>query len=162
MYTRLESAQQKWGGSLTAIDNWLDERQRLIVRYCELAALPPFDKKSGNSLPDLADIQHFCQLLMDYLSAGHFEVYEQIVSQCAVNGQDSRQLADSLYPKIATSTDMALEFNDKYAETGSDHHFSGFDADLSTLGQALEERFEYEDELIDTLYEKHIDSGISA
>lgn len=45
MYTRLESAQQKWGGSLTAIDNWLDERQRLIVRYCELASLPPFDKK---------------------------------------------------------------------------------------------------------------------
>ncbi len=155
MYTRLESAQRKWGGSLTAIDNWLDERQRLIVRYCELAALPPFDKKSGNSLPDLADIQHFCQLLMDYLSAGHFEVYEQIVSQCAVNGQDSRQLADSLYPKIANSTDMALEFNDKYAEAESSTLSKNFDRDLSMLGQALVERFDFEDELIQTLHNKH-------
>lgn len=161
MYTRLESAQQKWGGSLTAIDNWLDERQRLIVRYCELASLPPFDKKSGNSLPDLADIQHFCQLLMDYLSAGHFEVYEQIVSQCAVNGHDSRKLADSLYPKIAHSTDMALEFNDQYAEVDSEALSKSFDHDLSGLGQALVERFDFEDELIQTLHNKH-SSAVSA
>ncbi len=155
MYTRLESAQQKWGGSLTAIDNWLDERQSLIVRYCELAALPPFDKKSGNSLPEKADIQYFCQLLMDYLSAGHFEVYEQIVSQCAVNGQDSRKLADSLYPKIARSTDMALEFNDKYAEADGKTISQNFDRDLSILGQALVERFDYEDELIQTLHNNY-------
>ncbi len=155
MYTRLESAQQKWGGSLTAIDNWLDERQRLIVRYCELAALPPLDKKSGNSMPDQADIQHYCKLLMDYLSAGHFEVYEQIVSQCAVNGQDSRKMADSLYPKIAHSTDMALEFNDKYAEADGKTLSTNFDRDLSTLGQALVERFDFEDELIQTLHNKY-------
>ena len=123
--------------------------------------MPPFDKKSGNSLPDLADIQHFCQLLMDYLSAGHFEVYEQIVSQCAVNGHDSRKLADSLYPKIANSTDMALEFNDKYAEVDGSALSKNFDRDLSILGQALVERFDFEDELIQTLHNKH-SSAVSA
>jgi regulator of sigma D len=30
------------------------------------------------------------------------------------------------------------------------------------LGQALEERFAYEDELIHTLYEKHTDNSLSA
>ncbi|MEO3680007.1 sigma D regulator [Rheinheimera fenheensis] len=161
MYTRVQTAQKKWGGSLTAIDNWLEERQQLIVSYCKLAALPPFDTKR-TALPPQAAVQEFCQVLVDYLSAGHFEVYERIVSECAVNGTDSRKLADSLYPKIAVSTDLALNFNDQYAEHLSTRRSGAFDRELSALGQALEERFEYEDQLINTLYEKHSDNSVSA
>ncbi|MBU1310271.1 sigma D regulator [Rheinheimera muenzenbergensis] len=161
MYTRVQNAQQKWGGSLSAIDTWLEERQQLIVSYCKLAALPPFDHKR-TTMPSQHAVQEFCQLLVDYLSAGHFEVYERIVSECAVNGTDSRKLADSLYPKIAVSTDLALNFNDNYAEHLSTRHSGAFDRELSALGQALEERFEYEDELINTLHEKHSDNSISA
>ncbi|MDP5206117.1 sigma D regulator, partial [Alishewanella sp. SMS9] len=144
MYTRVQQAQQKWGGSLTAIDNWLAERQQIIVCYCRLAGLPPFEK-DRHTMPSQEKIREFCQLLMDYLSAGHFEVYERIVTQCAVNGTDSRRLADSLYPKIAVSTDLSLEFNDKYAEHLSTRNSGSFDIELSALGQALEERFELED-----------------
>ncbi len=82
-------------------------------------------------------------------------MYEQTVSRRAGTGQDSRQLADSLYPKIANSTDMALEFNDKYAEAESSTLSKNFDRDLSMLGQALVERFDFEDELIQTLHNKH-------
>jgi regulator of sigma D len=160
MYTRLQTARQQWGGSSTAIDNWLEERQQLIVSYCKLAALPPFDKQQDNQLPSHEAILEFCQLLMDYLSAGHFEVYDQIVSQCQENGSNSKSLAEALYPKISASTDLALEFNDKYAEAGST--FSNFDTDLSNLGQALEERFGLEDELIQTLHNKHIKGSVSA
>jgi regulator of sigma D len=157
MYTRLQSARQQWGGSSTAIDSWLEERQQLIVSYCKLAALPPFDKQQQeNQLPDQEDILVFCQLLMDYLSAGHFEVYDQIVSQCQINGNDSKSLAQALYPKISASTDIALEFNDNYAEPSADNDFATFDLDLSGLGQALEERFGLEDELIQTLHAKHV------
>ena len=159
MYTRVQTARQKWGGSLTAIDNWLDERQQLIVSYCKLAALPPFDNKR-TTLPSQAAVQEFCQLMMDYLSAGHFEVYDQIVSQCEINGNDSKSLAEALYPKISASTDIALEFNDNYAEPSADNTFETFDHDLSALGQALEDRFGLEDELIQTLYVKHV--GVSA
>lgn len=156
MYNRLQHARQQWGGNLTAVDNWLEERQQLIVNYCKMAALPPFDKhQAGTTLPEHEQIQQFCQLLMDYLSAGHFEVYEQIVSQCAVNGADSKALAESLYPKISVSTDLALEFNDRYAETAELQDSTRFDQDLSRLGQALEERFSLEDELIQTLSVKH-------
>jgi regulator of sigma D len=154
MYTRVQQAQQKWGGSLNAIDNWLQERRELIVCYCRLAGLPPFEK-DRHTMPSQDTIKEFCQLLMDYLSAGHFEVYEQIVAQCAVNGTDSRKLADSLYPKISVSTDLALEFNDKYADHLSTRRSGSFDLDLSALGQALEERFALEDKLIDTLHAKH-------
>ncbi|GHG75207.1 sigma D regulator [Alishewanella longhuensis] len=161
MYTRVQQAQKKWGGSLLAIDNWLDERRQLIVSYCKLAGLPPFEK-DRHTMPSQEKIIEFCQLLMDYLSAGHFEVYEQIVTQCAINGTDSRKLADSLYPKIAISTDLALEFNDKYAEHLSTRNSGAFDNELSSLGQALEERFALEDKLIETLYVKHQDETTSA
>ena len=154
MYTRVQQAQQKYGGSLKAIDSWLQERRELIVSYCRLAGLPPFEK-DRHTMPSQDKIKEFCQLLMDYLSAGHFEVYEQIVAQCAVNGTNSRKLADSLYPKIAVSTDLALEFNDKYAEHLSTRNSGSFDLELSALGQAMEERFALEDKLIDTLHAKH-------
>jgi len=155
MHIRIEAAQQKWGGRLTAIDSWLEDRQRLIVSYCKLAALPPFDKKSQNSLPAIVDVQTFCQQLMDYLSAGHFEMYERIVSECAINGHDSRKLADALTPEIAKSTDIALEFNDTYAELADEQWENAFDKDLSELGQAMVERFDLEDQLIQTLHNKH-------
>lgn len=156
MYNRLQSARQQWGGSLTAIDNWLEERQQLIVSYCKLAALPPFDTQSASQqLPEQEHILHFCQLLMDYLSAGHFEVYDRIVSECAVHGEHSKALAEALYPKIAASTDLALEFNDKYADQEADLGLESFDDELSRLGQALEERFSLEDEMIQTLFIKH-------
>lgn len=161
MYTRVQKAQQKWGGSLNAIDNWLEERQQLIVSYCKLAALPPFES-NRHTLPTQTAVQEFCQLLVDYISAGHFEVYERIVSECAINGTDSRKLADSLYPKISHSTDLALNFNDRYADHLSTRDSGAFDRELSALGQALEERFEYEDELINTLHEKHTDTTLSA
>ncbi len=155
MYTRVQQAQQKYGGSLKAIDSWLQERRELIVSYCRLAGLPPFEK-DRHTMPSQDKIKEFCQLLMDYLSAGHFEVYEQIVAQCAVNGTNSRKLADSLYPKIAVSTDLALEFNDKYAEHLSTRNSGSFDLELSALGQAMEERFALEDKLIETLHAKHV------
>ncbi len=75
MLTRLEKAQQKWGGSHTIIDKWLTERQELLVLYCKIAGFSPYDKKD-HALPDQLQIQTFCQILMDYLSAGHFEVYD--------------------------------------------------------------------------------------
>ena len=157
MLTRLEQAQNKWGGSHSAIDNWLNERQELLVRYCQLAGTPPFERKD-NSLPAEVDITLFCQVMMDYISAGHFEVYEQIVKACKINGAASHQLATDLYPRIDVTTDTALVFNDKYTDNEQanfEELFSSFDADLSKVGQAMEERFGLEDELIEALYLKH-------
>ncbi|WNO59852.1 sigma D regulator [Rheinheimera sp. MMS21-TC3] len=160
MYTRVQQAQQEWGGSLSAIDGWLDERQQLIVSYCKLASLPPFEN-DRSTLPSQQQVQEFCQLLLDYLSAGHFEVYERIITESDTKDNHCRQLAEKLYPKISISTDLALAFNDKYADHLSTRQSGPFDLELSELGQALEERFGYEDELINTLYKTQTDDPIS-
>ncbi|MBQ4834294.1 sigma D regulator [Pseudoalteromonas sp. MMG010] len=154
MLTRVEKAQQKWGGSHTVIDTWLSERQALIVLYCQIAGFSPADKKD-HSLPLPEKILSFCQLMMDYLSAGHFEIYDDIAKACEHKGPKSQQLANALYPRISDTTDVALDFNDKYAEVDKEDLLKDFDKDLSILGEALELRFELEDELIDNLYSNH-------
>ncbi|WP_111980085.1 sigma D regulator [Algibacillus agarilyticus] len=158
MLSRLESTQAQYGGTSKVIDNWLEERQEWLVRYCQLAGLPPFEKKN-QTLPEQTEVQAFCQIMLDYLSAGHFEVYDQIVAKCEIHGGESLQLARSLTPKISASTDTAVSFNDKYADSQiSDDDYERFDADLSKLGQIMEERFEFEDELIHTLHTKHAET----
>lgn len=154
MLNRLQQAQQKWGGSNKAIDAWLDERQDVLKQYCQLAGLPPYDEQD-RLLPSNNSIQNFCQILMDYLSAGHFEVYDQIVARCQENGPESLALAKQVYPQLSQSTDIALAFNDKFADTKQVPTLTGFDNDLSMLGESLEQRFELEDQLIEALYLKH-------
>ena len=108
MLTEIENAKEKWGGSHDAIDNWLHERQQLLVQYCELAGLPPFEREPG-ALPHKRDIRSFCELLVDYVSAGHFEVYDKIVAECN-KPKESKEVTEDLYPKISATTDSALNF----------------------------------------------------
>ena len=154
MLTQIENAKQKWGGAHEAIDNWLHERQQLLVQYCELAGLPPFERESG-ALPHKRDIRSFCELLVDYVSAGHFEVYDKIVAGCD-EPKTSKEITEDLYPKISATTDSALDFNDTYAEVAVDQDLASFDVNLSELGQKLEERFALEDRLIHSLHTEHL------
>ncbi|MCE2594663.1 sigma D regulator [Motilimonas cestriensis] len=155
MLTKLEQAKQEWGGTSHIIDNWLNDRQKVLVEYCELAGLPPYNKEQ-HSLPSLEQIQAFCQSLVDYMSTGHFEVYDQVVSECESHGEQSAKLAQDIYPRISDTTDSALEFNDKYADKIDDEAAEDFDHDLSQLGQIMEQRFELEDQLLATLHQKHL------
>ena len=156
MLTKMERAKEKWGGSHQLIDGWLNERSDLLVRYCQLAGLPPYER-NDNALPDSQDIKEFCQILVDYISAGHFEVYDRVASQCAINGKATLELAEALIPTITVATDDALQFNDTYAALSDDNGLEKFDFDLANLGQRMEERFASEDQLINTLHDKHID-----
>ena len=154
MLAQFEQSQQQWGGVNKTIDSWLQERQAVLVSYCELAGLPPF-KQSEKSLPCTLNIKRFCQVLMDYISAGHFEIFDAIVAKCKINGQESADKAHKLYPKINSSTDFALQFNDNFAELESLETSNSFDQSLSLLGKHLEERFYFEDQLIANLYDNH-------
>lgn len=150
MLTRQEQAQQKYGGSHTVIDSWLAERQELLVKYCKLAGLPPFEQEK-KGLPEILAVNSFCQLLVDYLSAGHFEVYNDLVKQCQEQDAASAALAEQLFPKITATTDQLVDFNDKYSAIEDDASLEEFDTDLSKIGQILELRLEYEDELLQAL-----------
>lgn len=152
MLEKVKQARQQWGGSNLLIDTWLNKRQELIVTYCQIAGIPPYEK-NAHHIPNDDDISEFCTKLVDYVSTGHFEVYREVVSACEVHGERSILHIDELIPKIGLSTEMSLEFTDKYAE--NEHQFDRFDTHLSKLIEGLEQRFELEDQLLSNLHEKH-------
>lgn len=141
MLNQVERAKDKWGGRHTTIDNWLHERMELLIQYCQLAGI---DKQASSALPDSNKISDFCEILMDYLSAGHFEVYDLLVT----DDKEGAALKQSVYPKLAATTDEALAFNDAYVDAVSAEQAKNFDVALAKLGETLEDRFELEDELI--------------
>lgn len=131
----------------TALMNWLKERQQLISSFFELSAVNPA-RTNGQKL-NTEKLQKFCDLLVDYVSAGHFEIYQALLPQSKEAAQPKGELARKLYPALVHSTEHALTFNDKYAnETGYRQLLDDFSGDLSRLGEGLEERFELEDLLI--------------
>ena len=136
MLESCESAQERWGGVHKIIDKWLNERQELLVLYVAIQGLKPF---SSRETPVSVKIQAFCQVLMDYCSAGHFEVYEQLIKEAE---------------EFITSECVA--FNDAY-QTAENciEKIADLSKDLSALGELLEERFEIEDSLIEALHTSH-------
>lgn len=148
MLTKVQQAKAQWGGFDTTIDTWLEERKQLLVQYCKLASIPPFERED-KSLPEPQEIVRFCEILMDYVSAGHFEIYQKIISDA--DGTDS---IENILSQIDSNTDKALLFNDKYASFNEDESLNSFDARLAELGQQMEERFSYEDQLIKSITDK--------
>lgn len=149
MLNKVEQAEQKWGGMHEIVDSWLQERRQLLVQYCELAGLPPYEHQE-NALPTKERVEAFCEILMDYISAGHFELFDKIMDECS-QVSDNKKLAEELYPKITETTDSALTFNDYYSNIGDEDELAGFDQNLAILGEKMEERFELEDKLLATI-----------
>ncbi len=155
MLENCQSAKERWGGVSEIIDRWLKERQDLLVKYCDLVAKGEFkDCESA-----VVNFRQFCQLLLDYVSAGHFEVYDQLLEEATeFNDGSGIDLARKLYPQIQENTEMALEFNDAFDKTPEElEEMNTMLTSLSKLGEKLEERFELEDLLIEKLHNIHAD-----
>ncbi|WP_114767884.1 sigma D regulator [Vibrio rhodolitus] len=149
MLKKFQQTQEQWGGSSEVIDHWLETRQSLIVEYCKLAALQPASQKTPlSSLPTPTELQNFCQHLVDYISEGHFKIYDMVMDQWRSTGFQATDEINSAYAKIVLTTDPLLNFTDKYADVSDDDTLDDFDADLSNVGEILEIRFGVEDHLI--------------
>ncbi|GAB1265580.1 Rsd/AlgQ family anti-sigma factor [Aurantivibrio infirmus] len=152
MLENCESAKERWGGVSEIIDRWLQERQDLLVQYCTLSENKSFDEKDQNQT-DL--VRRMCQIMMDYVSAGHFEVYEQLAREGKeFNDTEALEEAKTLYQQAEGTTDPLLDFNDKYQETDD---LSTLQKDLSHVGELLANRFEAEDKMIAVLHMAHKD-----
>ena len=146
-----KSAQERWGGVSEIIDRWLHERQELLVDYCALssALTNPEDSQCGTRLRKL------CQIMVDYVSAGHFEVYEQLMQEAKeFDDTDGLRAASGFYKTIDGTTEDILDFNDKYQETDD---IETLNTDLSKVGEWLATRFEAEDRMIEVLHVSHKD-----
>ncbi|OCH78103.1 anti-RNA polymerase sigma 70 factor [Vibrio genomosp. F10] len=149
MLNKFKQTQQQWGGSSEVIDHWLETRQLLIVEYCKLASLQPSSVKSSVSeLPTPKALQSFCQHLVDYISEGHFKIYDMVMDQWRATGFEATDEINQTYAKIVLTTEPLLSFTDTYAAVSKDDPLKGFDNDLSQVGEVIEMRFEVEDQLI--------------
>lgn len=146
-----KTAQERWGGVHDIIDRWLEQRRQLIELCIYL-------RDRGEFTPtDTPKIQSLCEMLVDYVSVGHFTVYEQLALEAKEFHDDSALvLLRKLLPKIDSSTEVAIEFNDKYDT--KEHCNSQLEAlpfSLKALILVIAERFQYEDQLIKELHEAH-------
>jgi len=126
------------------INELLDERQELLVNYCELAAL----EAGGSPLEEiLAKLSEFNQMMVDYTALGHFEIYQRIL-----DGKERResikQIADEIYPVITRTTSTFVEFDEKYEGADEVDSLTTLADDLSLLGEAIASRIEKEDKLL--------------
>lgn len=140
MLNKFKQTQEQWGGSSEVIDHWLDTRQKLVVEYCNLA--------TSDNLPTPDELQDFCQTLVDYISEGHFKIYEMVMDKWKSTGFSPTDEIDQTYGKIVLTTDPLLNFTDKYAAVSKEDPLPDFDSDLSLIGEILETRFAVEDSLI--------------
>lgn len=131
------------------IDGFVAERTEMLTLYMHTAGMKLYegDHEGDNAAKVL---QEFCQIMVDYVAAGHFILYERIVS-----GTEKRKniadLAGRIYPRIAESTRLVLNFNDKYNCEDHCEITGGLREDLSSLGEELTGRIELEDQLLHEL-----------
>ncbi len=153
MTTAAKVDKEEWRSIDHIIAKWLQERQDLIVLMCAIDGLTQF---TPQNTPTKIRVQAFCQVLVDYISVAHFEIYNRLINEAELFGENGCNFVNLFYPKIQLSTDAALEFNDKYDFSAAiEVDFTDLSDDISKLALQLEERFEIEDKLIAKLHESH-------
>ncbi|BCL68242.1 putative Regulator of sigma D [Vibrio nigripulchritudo MADA3029] len=148
MLNKFKQVQEQWGGSSEVIDHWLDTRQSLVVEYCELAKPQTVKAAAVSGLPSPQELQRFCQHLVDYISEGHFKIYDMVMDRWKSTGYSPTDEINDTYGKIVLTTDPLLNFTDKYATIDEEDPLSKLESELSLIGEILETRFEVEDQLI--------------
>ena len=143
MSSEAQEQSERRSGTRTLIDKMLGERQRMLVLFERVAGVEPYaDEMLDNEL-----LQEFSQILVDYIASGHFGLYERIAE-----GRERRRgivnLAEKLYPRIANTTQAAMEFNDVYEKSNGKGISGNLSNMLSKLGEELAVRIDLEDQLI--------------
>jgi regulator of sigma D len=114
--------------------------------YCNIAELKPFS--ANDAVKSL--LTQFSQILVDYVSLGHFGVYERLLA-----GTERRNrvlsVAKEIYPEFSETTDAVISFNDKYDNIEKIDVFEDLEQDLSALGESLAKRIDLEDRLCEVM-----------
>ncbi|CAA0126324.1 Regulator of sigma D [Halioglobus japonicus] len=132
------------------LTRWLKERRALLGAYTEIIVTLDYH------LDDEAMAKRqkaLCELLVDYVSVGHFEVFHELINEAESFADGSGILAEKLIPSIGDTTEVILAYEEKYGNT--EGHGEKLKRDLSALGEVLESRFVLEDQLIAGLHNRH-------
>ena len=146
MKEQLEDTQERRSTSNKLIQEMLTERNQLLSLLLQVSATG----SEAGCVKSVADLEEFNQVLVDYIAAGHFGLYERI-SEGNERRQAMLELAAEIYPRIEQTTEIALAFDEKYNPENNEDELHNFDKDLSILGEELTTRIELEDKLINLL-----------
>ena len=143
MSSEAQEQSDRRSGTRTLIDKMLTERQRMLVLFERVAGVEPYPDETPND--EL--LQEFSQILVDYIASGHFGLYERI-SEGKERRRGIVKLAEELYPRIADTTQTAVEFNDVIEKANGNSSSGNLTNMLSKLGEEIAVRIELEDQLI--------------
>jgi regulator of sigma D len=138
--------QERRASSNQLIQEMLTERNQLLSLLLQVSV----EGSENGCVKSVADLEEFNQVLVDYIAAGHFGLYQRIAE-----GNERRkaviELAAQIYPRIEQTTEIALAFDEKYNPENNENELHNFEEDLSMLGEELTTRIELEDQLINLL-----------
>ena len=148
MNPEVQEQQDRRSGTRSLIDRMLSQRQKMLVLFERCAGVEPY----ANERPNDELLQEFSQILVDYIASGHFGLYERI-SEGKERRRGIVELAEQLYPRIADTTQVAVDFNDIYEKSNGRAIEGDLLKMLSKLGEELAVRIDLEDQLISEMLE---------
>jgi len=121
----------------------INERRQVWAMCERLDSLQPYSLDQ----PLEQMVREFCQGLIDYISLEHFGIFHHLV-----NGKELRStvlaLAEEVFPRLVETTEVALDFNDKFDSISTVDLPLQLANELPILRDALALRVELEDRLI--------------
>ena len=133
------------------VSKLLSERREMLVLFCRAAGIEQLsDATAVDQDTSEETVREFCQVLVDYVAAGHFTLYDRIA-----RGEERRQpvkdVATRIYTQLEQTTQAALDFNDAYQISAAAKNYTKLAQDLSKLGERLAQRIELEDQLLSVI-----------
>lgn len=143
------SVAERRSSAQSQLKTLLETRTETLSLYSQLANMRPFEQGRQMQLM----IQEFCEALVDYSASAHFQLYRYLEEK---NERRTAvlEVAEMVYPRIAESTRVFLDFNEKYDCEDHCDNLSRLDGDLSNLGELLADRILLEDEVISAMGKK--------
>ena len=147
---RSSNPNQQFAAVEELLTRWLKERRELLGRHTGIAVALDSEPEPAS----LAQRQRaLCSILVDYVSAGHFEVFHELLNEAETFADGRAAMAQQLMPAIGDTTEVILAYEEKYGSGAA--YPDTLQRDLSALGEVLESRFVLEDRLIAGLHNRH-------
>lgn len=125
--------------------------EKLLTERRELLALL-FDSASSDPVASVIEqerLKEFCEILVDYIAAGHFGLYQRL-ADATERRAAVIEVAGRVYPLIKSITETAVAFSDQ-CESNGYQRTDEIMQKLSELAEDLSTRFEMEDQIIDAM-----------
>lgn len=152
MATAARPALAQWQRMETVVQAWLKERQHLLYLLCAVQGIRGL---TANQFPVHHRLRQLCQVLIDYISTGYFEVYQQLAREARSLDKGDARLVEHILQQLEDSTDEALAFNEDFdSQDNIAQLLDQLPARLSQLLEKLEERFALEDQLIISVHQR--------